>query len=153
MIVSYGLSSVLSRDEIFTFAATVPNAGFTDRIDGAVVDLYVRDGEVKTDPTDFGEGEVYDMISEELERSLSIPYQTAADLQFGGGFAVEGFGKEGARQGGWRCIDLETLAADARGLAEDREAEGNTAGAEEANKLAKFLARALELHFVVHFGE
>ncbi len=79
MGVAYGwfLHKNFSREELLAFVATVPNAGITEFLDGAWVDVYLADGAVKVDGADVAD------FAEELERGGSGTYSSdvASSLQ------------------------------------------------------------------------
>lgn len=79
MGVPYGwfLHRSFSREEVLAFVETVPNAGITEFIDGAWVDVYLADGAVKVDPAHVEE------LVDLLERggSGTYSYEVASALQ------------------------------------------------------------------------
>jgi hypothetical protein len=152
MGVAYGwfLHKNFSHEEVLAFVATVPNAGITESLDGAWVDVYLADGAVKVDGADVAD------FAEELERGGSGTYSSdvASALQLAKCVAIE-LPKgvtlpRGTRFGDYRCVDLAQALANAQGMLEDGCSD---AEAVDLQRLCKSLSRALDLHIAVVIDE
>jgi hypothetical protein len=152
MGVAYGwfLHKDFSRDEVLAFVATVPNAGITERLDGAWVDVYrTAEGAVQVDVAD-----VEDFV-DLLERggSGTFSYDVASALELAQCIAIElpeGVHlPRGTRFGDHACVDLAQTLANARGMLEDGCSD---AAAADLRALCQSLSRALDLHIAVMFG-
>ncbi len=141
MGVPYGwfLHKNFSREEVLAFVATVPNAGITEQLDGAWVDVYLADGAVKVDGADVAD------FAAELERggSGTYPYDVASALQLAKCVAIE-LPKgvtlpRGTRFGDYRCVDLAQTLANAQGLLDD---DDGCSDADDLYAFCKSLSRA-----------
>lgn len=152
MGVAYGwfLHKNFSREEVLAFVETVPNAGITEFLDGAWVDVFCDGEELKVVRAD-----VADFV-EELERGGSGTYsfEVASSLQVAKYIAIE-LPKgvtlpRGTRFGDYGCVDLAQTLANAEGMLADGCSD---AQAVDLQRLCKSLSRALDLHVAVVIEE
>ena len=148
------LGRVLPKESVLEFVLSVPNAGLTEKIDGAWVDVYRSEtGGVTVEPAD-----VAAFVAElEKGRGGTLSYDVAAATGLAKCICVEVPSDarrklgEGARFGEYRCHDLAETIARIEGMLDDGFDDGDDGAM--LGTLAGSLARALELHVAVVFGE
>jgi len=155
MSVAYGwfLSTEYPKDAVLEFVRIMPNDGLTERIDDQWVDVFKNErGDVMVERADV------DAIADELGRdhSGSIDNALASVLELAQCICLEM--PDGPRTGGRsfrfrgrRCVDLATTLSRVEGLIGDKFDDGS--GGRRLEALRQSLARALDLHIAVMFGE
>lgn len=156
MGVPYGwfLSRSFTKERVNDFVRTIPNEGLTESIEGVWVDVYrTEDDHVVSEPADVAafkpeldkrrDGTLsYDVASAiGLARCVCIEVPRDARRPLGDGVVFDGY----------RCLDLAKVLARAEGLLDDGFDDGHDGVM--LGELCGCLARALELHVAVVFGE